>query len=444
MKEHHPLPIRHSIALAIGLTVASTCLGAGALYGYQCFRTARQSQNLRTLAFAESYAALLAPAVAAKAEPLSATLGRLALHPDACLLAVVDANRETLAVRGSENLLQQYRRETGIPAGPSVTSFTLPADAQGGIPELQLATVPIRLAGGDSLGTLVCAIRPSQRTKLPAQLVWTFFARLGLIAAAGALLGLWLLRNNVLAPLALLTGGSKDRPATPLPTDRDDEIGQLARVLSEMHISLEEWRQRAMRLERTVQSRVAEQTREVARELQQTKRKIWTDPLTKLGNRRLLDERFDDIFRLQVEAGQDLAVVMLDVDNFKVINDTLGHKAGDEVLRFTGELLRQCLREQDLAVRVGGDEFLLILPGVSAKNAHAVAERTLLLFGQQCRLLEVPIKPTMSAGIASVWQHRPADASELVHLADEAMYAAKKQGKCRAVIHDAVLAPAHA
>jgi len=120
---------------------------------------------------------------------------------------------------------------------------------------------------------------------------------------------------------------------------------------------------------------------------------------------------------------------MLDIDYFKTLNDTLGHRAGDHLLEFTGDLLRQCLRPQDLAVRYGGDEFVLILPAVTAKDARTIAERTVRLFAQQARLLEVNPKPSMSGGVASLWQHEPETPEGLLAIADEALYLSKRSGK---------------
>jgi diguanylate cyclase (GGDEF)-like protein len=147
------------------------------------------------------------------------------------------------------------------------------------------------------------------------------------------------------------------------------------------------------------------------------------------------------VFAQVREAGDDLALIMIDVDYFKSLNDTLGHRAGDEVIRFVGELLRQCVREEDLAIRYGGDEFLLVLPGLNAAMATKVADRIVKLFGQQARLLAVEPKPGMSAGVASLKEHRPGNPPAFLQMADQALYQAKKLGKARVCVYRAGAMP---
>jgi len=428
-----PLGIRPTLWLAIALTVTSTVLGASALYGYQLYNQSRAAERLRVRTMAETYAAQAAPLLNRPRETVAAFAKNLPSHSDVCLLAVLTRKQEPLAIRGDARLLERYLNSAQRSAAEVV--MPIPADGLRAAPELQLAAVPIRLSGSDDvIGTLVCAARPLRQLAMSSGEAWQFFARLLLIAAAGMVLGFWYLKRNVLIPLAGLADRSAQiRRAKAAAGDdaaeRADEIGDLARVLSDMHMDLEEWRARAGRLERSVGHRIAAETQKITRELEKTKRKIWIDELTKLGNRRLFQDKFGEIFQAQRDAGQDLAVVMIDIDNFKTLNDTLGHPAGDELLRFVGELLKQSLRGQDLAIRYGGDEFLVILPAVALNDACSIAERTCALFAQQAKLLPIETKPSLSAGVASLWQHRPESAEALLQFADEAVYAAKKSGK---------------
>ena len=133
---------------------------------------------------------------------------------------------------------------------------------------------------------------------------------------------------------------------------------------------------------------------------------------------------------------------MLDVDNFKILNDTLGHKAGDELLWFIGELLQQCVRVEDLAIRLGGDEFALLLPGASARNAKTIADRMSRLFAQRAALLDVDPKPAISVGVASLLEHRPDSPEDLIQMADLALYSAKRGGKSQVVIYTCKPEPA--
>ncbi len=286
-----------------------------------------------------------------------------------------------------------------------------------------------------SIGFLVYAARLSGQDAFPYAKVGQFFAGLAIISLAGVAIGFLWLHSRVLQPIANLADevrAAQTLSERRLPSDlagRDDEIGAMARAVIDMRNELKEWRGRAAHLEHSMDHHVATETQRITRELRQAEKKVTTDPLTHLGNRRLLLGRFNEIFEAQKRAGRDLSVVLIDVDHFKEVNDTLGHKAGDELLVFVGELLQQCLREEDLAIRYGGDEFLLILPSVHAGNAASVAERTMRLFAQQARVLEVRPKPSMSAGVASMLVHHPSTAEDLLELADQALYEAKRAGK---------------
>ena len=199
--------------------------------------------------------------------------------------------------------------------------------------------------------------------------------------------------------------------------------------------TLDDQRKEILDLESTVDRRIDAKTRHITKALKQTQKQSWTDPLTKLNNRRLLDERLGSILTAQLDAAQDLSIVMFDVDHFKQTNDRLGHSAGDALLVFIGELFRGSLRETDLAVRYGGDEFVLILPATSAQEALAAAERILMLFGQHASTLNISPKPSLSAGIASLRSSAVHDGDRLLQFADEALYRAKQKGRSTAMIH---------
>ena len=154
------------------------------------------------------------------------------------------------------------------------------------------------------------------------------------------------------------------------------------------------------------------------------------DPLTELANRSLFQDRLERAGERARRAGASLAVLMIDLDNFKSINDTLGHETGDEVLkRFAGRLLG-CLRRDELAARIGGDEFVILLEGADEDEAVAVASRLLgaldLPFEVGGRLVPVEASIGIAVGGADA-----ADAPRLLGRADEAMYVAKNSGKHR-------------
>lgn len=159
------------------------------------------------------------------------------------------------------------------------------------------------------------------------------------------------------------------------------------------------------------------------------------DPLTGLANRRYLERFLKTEMERAERTGGSLCVVMLDLDHFKRVNDTYGHLCGDKVLQKLGSFLSRSRRSYDLAARYGGEEFVVILPGVSFMRAKATAERLLAKFSEiefKCDAHE-PFNMTFSGGVAGIspktgYKFSP---EELLKLADEALYAAKREGRSR-------------
>lgn len=161
------------------------------------------------------------------------------------------------------------------------------------------------------------------------------------------------------------------------------------------------------------------------------------DGLTRLANRRRFEERLaDEIERARRFPEQSLALVMLDIDDFKLVNDRLGHIAGDEVLRAVAATTRVDRRETDLTARYGGEELALILPGADIEGAARAAERIRAAVERLELPLEGedggPLRVTVSAGVA-VFGHGADDRTRLVAAADDALYEAKRAGKNRVV-----------
>ncbi len=150
-----------------------------------------------------------------------------------------------------------------------------------------------------------------------------------------------------------------------------------------------------------------------------------TDPLTRLPNRRALEERLGEEVTRAERYRTGLACIMADLDGLKPINDALGHAAGDRALQALAAVLRTELRESDFVARVGGDEFLLLLPHTGAEEALVLAERV------RRRLEQVPFEPGMvlraSFGVAAMGPGQGGEA--LVQAADRALYAAKRAGR---------------
>ena len=165
------------------------------------------------------------------------------------------------------------------------------------------------------------------------------------------------------------------------------------------------------------------------------------DPLTRLANRSLFRERVEHA--LERRQSGDTAVLFIDLDNFKTINDSLGHAAGDHVLVETAHRLRSTLRAEDTAARLGGDEFAVLLEDADVTTSARIAERIRSSIGVPFWVVGQEVYISASIGIAT---REPGDtATELLRNADVAMYTAKSKGKARfeifeAKMHDAVVA----
>lgn len=162
-----------------------------------------------------------------------------------------------------------------------------------------------------------------------------------------------------------------------------------------------------------------------------TERKNWeeeirklsiTDNLTGLYNQRFFYEQLDQEIARAKRHNSDLTLLMVDLDGFKILNDTRGHLVGDKVLQKLGGLIQKCLRMNDQAFRYGGDEFCLILPETEINGAVIVAERLLGLIRQKLRSYRI----TLSIGIVKYQQKY--DTKAFIHYADQSLYVAKSSG----------------
>jgi len=162
-------------------------------------------------------------------------------------------------------------------------------------------------------------------------------------------------------------------------------------------------------------------------EVEQVRLEARRDPLTRLGNRREVDDRWPVLLAACRASGKPLAVAMLDLDRFKQINDRFGHAVGDDVLVAVAKLLRENTRAADIGARVGGEEFLLVLPDTDGERALEICERL-----RQCVAAHLwsnladGLSVTLSVGLACAPPH---DADELTARADAALYAAKIKGR---------------
>jgi diguanylate cyclase (GGDEF)-like protein/PAS domain S-box-containing protein len=192
-----------------------------------------------------------------------------------------------------------------------------------------------------------------------------------------------------------------------------------------------------------LEHRVVERTTELAQansQLQEevferirAEQKIWHvahhDALTGLPNRALLHDRLDQVLAQAERNGHRVAVLFLDLDRFKAINDTLGHDVGDELLKSVASRLQQVIRAADTVSRLGGDEFVIVLPDINAvEDAQRVGEKVVEVLGPPVSIHGHELRATPSIGI-SLFPDDGADAYTLMKNADTAMYHAKAEGR---------------
>lgn len=295
-----------------------------------------------------------------------------------------------------------------------------------GAPSDKLRLITIPQQGGDAVLAAIL------NTGSPGLIALDLMSVMIGVAVIGLMLSFLWLQYGVLRPIqrsaenlrrwrdGLADVGERDLP--PL------ELQELAQTVVDASQELHEWQDKAQALRETLDQRLSARTRDLTRAQQRAEREADTDALTGLSNRRVLERALPEMFAEQRTQRSELTLALFDINHFKACNDALGHKAGDELLAFVGDLVRMCTRRnRDVGIRIGGDEFVLLLPTTSAVAAVSLLERLSAMFAQHTRTLSVPTPPTLSGGVVSMHEHGAQSPEEMLKMADEMMYRAKRK-----------------
>jgi len=261
----------------------------------------------------------------------------------------------------------------------------------------------------------------------------------GILATVAAIPLGFLLVRRIISPLDGLMGAmmrfSQGELDVRSPVRRRDEMGRLALAFNRMADQHQHTHERIVRLNAELEQRVTQRTQEL-RELASR------EPLTGLYNRRFFNEMLERRFSEALRYETDLSCVMIDLDDFKAVNDAFGHHIGDELLVLTAATITSQLRSADVAARFGGDEFIVLLPQTDSDRARVLGERIAEKFAQEATRQFPRVCVSMSMGIASIPSLDIIDAESLIRTADHAMYDAKAAGKNRIVTAASAFKPA--
>lgn len=237
---------------------------------------------------------------------------------------------------------------------------------------------------------------------------------------------MFLIVRGIISPLNQMTAAARrfaqDDLSARLSVEGKDEIAELGRALNTMADGLTASRNEMIAFGAELGRQVQQRTREL-REL------AAKDPLTNLYNRRHFSEAMTCEFAASVRYHKDLSLMMIDLDDFKSVNDNHGHHVGDEVLLITAQIIREELRAADIAARYGGDEFIVLLPHTPDADAEALAGRIRESLSRRAAEALPHIPVDVSIGIASLCATDATSPDDLIRAVDKALYFVKRNGK---------------
>nr|WP_316644708.1 diguanylate cyclase [uncultured Roseateles sp.] len=328
-------------------------------------------------------------------------------------------------------LAQQLARQQTVPPAPAD-----PKAAPAGVTrwndgqDYLTAVVPVKpLSTISNLGWTVVSREPVSTAFAQARSqAWTVFD-VGLLAAALSALLAWWVAGRLTRPLSRIAESARaleqGAPGAAMPVlSGSTEVAQLSGALSAMT-------QRLLDLNHQLEERVLQRTAELERANEELSRLALVDPLTLLLNRRGFDEQSRLLIAQARRKQQPLSLVTIDADHFKRVNDSFGHEAGDRALKVIADTMRQRLRASDVLGRLGGEEFMALLPDTDAEQALALADELRELVAGTT-IAEVG-QITISCGVTLL---DPAhdDMVSALRRADQSLYRAKAEGRNRVCV----------
>ena len=188
--------------------------------------------------------------------------------------------------------------------------------------------------------------------------------------------------------------------------------------------------------EKSLEKLVKDRTKELEFTKNNLEEMVNRDSMTNLYNRRYFYDISESWFKISQREKRAFSILMIDIDRFKNINDTYGHMAGDRVIRFLADVFKGLVRTSDVAVRFGGDEFVIFLPNTALDGAFAIANKIRESVEHEKLVLEnYIIHFTVSIGVAESDYENDMDINDALHNVDDALYEAKRRGRNRVMIY---------
>lgn len=425
--------------LTIALIVA-TAAGIAAYLVRQELRDARtklETEGVAILSLLSEAGEL--PIYTANRAQLTQVLDSLALNRDIAYAVALDAQRTELAHR-----LFSVKKLPGLPNYPEqkqigrIQSTYVTAEGKR-ILELFAPILGNRGDSGETKSATIGYVRLGLSQEQADERATAYLTSALLVSGVVVLIGIaltLLLTRRILAPVWNLTQAAEAVGRGDLrvrvPQTRSNEFAMLTDTFNQMTGRLAASQASIEDYQHTLEEKVEQRTRELQTATARAYKLAQQDILTGLPNRMLLNQRLQQILALAKREQQQVAVLFLDFDHFKRINDTLGHDTGDQLLQQVAQRLSATIRESDLVARLGGDEFVLVLTGLNmVQSAHELlqlVERVRGAFGTPFLVNGQDLSLTVSLGV-SMFPDDAIDAPNLIKQADMAMYAAKEQGR---------------